>query len=56
MPWLGMTVAKDTVTATVLLSHLHNLVLSETIGAHQPIDTDRAISDAIAVLWNGLAP
>ncbi|MES1025083.1 TetR/AcrR family transcriptional regulator [Gloeocapsa sp. BRSZ] len=44
------------VTATVLLSHLHNLVLSETIGAHQPIDTDRAISDAIAVLWNGLAP
>jgi AcrR family transcriptional regulator len=44
------------VTAAVLLSHLHNLVLSETIGVHQPIDTDRAISDAISVLWKGLEP
>jgi hypothetical protein len=26
----------------------------ETIGAHQSIDTDRSISDAIAVLWRGL--
>lgn len=44
------------VTTAVLLSHLHNLVLSETIGTHQPIDTERAISDAISVLWKGLEP
>lgn len=43
-------------TASILFSHLHNLALSENIGAHQPIDTERAISDAIAALWKGLAP
>lgn len=42
--------------ATVLLSHLHNLALSETIGLQQPVDTEGAISDAIAALWEGLAP
>lgn len=42
--------------ATVLLSHLHNLALSETIGLHQPIETEDAIADAIAALWEGLAP
>jgi AcrR family transcriptional regulator len=42
--------------AEILLSHLHNLALSETIGAHQPIDTETAISNAIAMLWKGLAP
>lgn len=42
--------------AAVLLSHLHNLVLSETIGSHQSTDTDRAVSDAIALLWEGLSP
>lgn len=42
--------------AAVLLSHLHNLVLSETIGSHQSTDTDQAVSDAIAVLWEGLSP
>ena len=47
---------KVSVAAAVLLSHLHNLVLSETIGAHQPIDSDRTISDVIAVLWKGIAP
>jgi AcrR family transcriptional regulator len=45
---------KIAVAASVLFSHLHNLVLSETIGAHRSIDTDRAISDAIGVLWQGL--
>ncbi|NJP12146.1 MAG: TetR/AcrR family transcriptional regulator [Leptolyngbyaceae cyanobacterium RU_5_1] len=51
-------IGKDHVAAaaTVLLSHLHNLALSETIGVHQPIETERAIADAIAVLWAGLAP
>jgi AcrR family transcriptional regulator len=43
-------------TAAILLSHLHNLVLSENIGSHQPIDTDSAITEAIAALWKGLAP
>jgi AcrR family transcriptional regulator len=43
-------------TAAILLSHLHNLALSETIGAHQIVDTERALSEAIAVLWEGLAP
>jgi AcrR family transcriptional regulator len=45
-----------TATAAMLLSHSHNLALSENIGAHQPIDTECAISDAIAALWKGLAP
>lgn len=44
------------VTAAILFSHLHNLALSENIGAHQTIDTEHAISDAIAALWRGLAP
>ena len=43
-------------TAAMLLSHLHNLALSENIGDRQPIDTERAISDAIEALWKGLAP
>lgn len=41
---------------SVLFSYLHNLVLSETIGVHRPTDTDRAISEAIGVLWQGLEP
>jgi AcrR family transcriptional regulator len=43
-------------TAAMLLSHLHHLALSENIGYRQPIDTERAISDAIEALWKGLAP
>jgi AcrR family transcriptional regulator len=43
-------------TASILFSHLHSLALSENIGAHQTIDTERAISDAIKALWQGLAP
>lgn len=43
-------------TAAMLLSHLHNLALSENIGDRQPIDTNQAISDAIEALWKGLAP
>jgi AcrR family transcriptional regulator len=42
--------------AAMILSHLHNLALSENIGAHQPIDTDLAIADAVKALWQGLAP
>ncbi len=41
--------------ATVLLSYLHNLALSENIGSHQAIDTENAISETIAFLWQGLA-
>lgn len=49
---------QDNVAAMVeiLISHLHNLALSETIGSHQPKDTKCAISEAIAALWNGLNP
>ncbi|KAB8330766.1 TetR/AcrR family transcriptional regulator [Scytonema tolypothrichoides VB-61278] len=49
---------KDNVAAaaSILLSHLHNLALSESIGSHKPIDTECAISDAIKALWKGLAP
>ena len=43
-------------TAGLLLSHLHNLALSENIGSHQKIDTECAISEAIAAIWIGLAP
>ncbi len=51
-------IRKDNVAAAaaVLLSHLHNLALSETIGSDQFIDTERAVSEAIAVLWEGLTP
>ncbi len=54
---LGRT-CKDNIAAAagLLLSHLHNLALSENIGSHQPIDTERAISEAIAAIWVGLAP
>lgn len=50
-------IRKDSVgVAAILLSHLHNLALSETIGLHQSRDTECAISDAISALWEGLAP
>ena len=53
---LGRICKDNVAAATILLSHLHNLALSETIGLHQPIDTDRAVSDAIEALWKGLVP
>lgn len=40
--------------AEILLSHLHNLALSENIGLHGSSDTDRAITEAIESLWKGL--
>jgi AcrR family transcriptional regulator len=40
----------------ILLSHLHNLTLSENIGLHRSIDTELAITEAIESLWQGLAP
>lgn len=50
-------ICKDNVEmSAILLSHLHNLALSENIGSHKSIDTERAISDAIEALWKGLAP
>ena len=47
---------KGAVVASVLLSHLHNLALSETIEAHRPTDTERATAEAIDLLWQGLEP
>lgn len=45
----------ETATA-ILISYLHHLALSETIGSHPAIDTDLAISKAIALLCNGSIP
>lgn len=42
--------------AEVLLSYLHNLALSERIGSQHLIDTERFISEVIALLWTGMAP
>jgi AcrR family transcriptional regulator len=42
--------------AALLLSYLHNLALSENIGLHRSIDTERAVTEAIESLWKGLAP
>lgn len=53
---LGRIRTGNSAAAGLLLSHLHNLALSENIGSHQPIDTERAISEAIAAIWIGLAP
>ncbi|AFY70006.1 transcriptional regulator, TetR family [Thalassoporum mexicanum PCC 7367] len=53
---LGRICKGNVAAAAILISHLHNLALSETIGSHQPIDTECAIADAIEVLWKGLSP
>ena len=54
---LGRVRGDDVTTAAaILLSHLHNLALTETLGTHQLSDIKQAISDAIAMLWKGLAP
>ena len=42
--------------ARILLSHLHNLLLSENIGTHQFTGTNRAVNETIAALWHGLKP
>lgn len=49
-------IRKDNVAtaASVLLSYLHNLALSENIGSHQETDTENAISETIVFLWQGL--
>ena len=43
------------IAANVLLSHLHNIALYETIGAPET-KVESAVADAIATLWEGLAP
>jgi AcrR family transcriptional regulator len=43
------------VAIEILLSHLHHLTLYETIGAPKT-EIGSAVVDAIAVLWDGLAP
>lgn len=43
------------IAVNVLLSHLHNIVLYETIGVPKT-KVEYAVADAIAVLWEGLAP
>lgn len=42
--------------ATLLLSHLHHVALSQNIGAHPPNEVEDTISDTIQVLWQGIAP
>ena len=50
--------------AAILISHLHHLALSETIGSHQSIEIvgeayrndNRAIADAITLLCRGAIP
>lgn len=53
---LGRICPDNQTAAAILLSHLHNLALSENIGLHRSIDTDLAIAEAIESLWQGLAP
>ena len=43
-------------TTALLLSHLHHIALSQDIGAHPPSEVESAVSDAIQVLWHGIAP
>jgi AcrR family transcriptional regulator len=40
----------------VLISHVHNLALLESVGGHGHADARRAVHDAVAVLWNGIRP
>lgn len=47
---------KIATAVNVLLSHLHNIALYETIGTPQSANLNRTVADAIAVLWSGLAP
>ncbi len=41
-------------TTKILISHLHHLALSKTIGGQDAVDTQQAIADAIDLLWQGL--
>lgn len=43
-------------TTKILISHLHHLALSKTIGIQGSVDTQQAISDVIDLLWQGLDP
>lgn len=47
---------KIAVAVNVLLSHLHNIALYESIGAPKSTQIHHAVADAIAVLWEGLTP
>ncbi|MBE9116064.1 TetR/AcrR family transcriptional regulator [Lusitaniella coriacea LEGE 07157] len=43
------------IAVDVLLSYLHNIALYETLDAPQA-KIERSVADAIALLWDGLAP
>lgn len=43
------------IAVAVLLSYLHHLAMSETIGAHQE-SAKESITDAVQALWQGLEP
>lgn len=43
-------------TTDVLISHLHHLALSATIGGQVSTDIPKAIAEAINLMWRGLAP
>ncbi|MGB3294602.1 MAG: helix-turn-helix domain-containing protein [Phormidesmis sp.] len=44
------------ITTAILLSYLHHLAMSETIGSCQHKKEPGTITDAIEALWQGLAP
>lgn len=51
-------VSKDkiAVAINVLLSHLHNIALYESIGVPKEAQIHDAVADALFVLWSGLSP
>jgi AcrR family transcriptional regulator len=53
---LGRIQGNIETVAAILISHLHHLALSEVIGSHSSMDIDRAVSDAVTVLCQGVIP
>lgn len=47
---------KIAVAINVLLSHLHNIALYESIGISESTKIHHAVADALLVLWEGLNP
>lgn len=47
---------RTSAAADLLISHLHNHALMETVGGTADGSSDRVVAEAVAVLWEGLAP
>lgn len=43
-------------TTKILISHLHHLALSKTIGIQDSVNIQQATADVIDLLWQGLEP